>query len=427
VLLVVWLARERGHRDTARADARSVPRTASARVEPTPALTSEAETAPVVIDAVEVEKQRVCAGEENLITVRAHAVDPADTPELRILVDGQPGTRVALRPEAYLKPDGTPPKVIALLDDHRQVSVQIPQFEVVESCRPERTLVVQNRAVPNLEDTWELWARVIERPQRATPTAPPFRAVRYHWQFDDAGSVDSESSIVTRSFRDRPQTSLVSEVLVTCTAYAEDGTTLVARHLLQFHNLAYETLARKGTIRLQVDHAQFPEPNERGVVVWPVRIWHHADAPVTISDLWAIRVDRSNMTLREERVDVSAVLGATRVPSTGIRATVQLDTRAEPDVAYVMYRMLGHTDDGAPAAGSFSVMRPTDPPTREHHEPVNDPQLVAKIVAAQRILGRSSVTDEDLWRLEREGKLEGVTVEPSELPVRWRDAPTHIR
>lgn len=424
-LLIVWLGtRDRGEQlRTARRGDSSAIRATRAHVGPMPALVTAATDPAVVIDSVEVEKQRVCAGEENLITVRAHAVDPADAPELRIFIDGQPGTRVALRPDAYLKPDGSPPKVTALLDDHRQVSVEIPRFDVVESCRPARTLIVQSRAVPNLEDTWELWAHVVERSEHGAPIASAFRPVRYHWQFDAGGSVDSESPIITRSFRDRPQTSLVSEVLITCTAHAPDGTTLVARHLLQFHNLAYETLARKGTIRLQVDHAQFPEPNERGVVVWPVRIWHHYDAPVMISELWAVRVDRSNRTLREERVDIKRVLGTARVPPTGIDATVQLDTRAEPDVAYVMYRVIGRADDGVPAAGGFSVMRPTDPPTREHHVPVNDPQLVAKIVTAQRILGRSSVTDEDLWRLEREGKLDGATIDPSELPARWRDEP----
>ena len=70
--------------------------------------------------------------------------------------------------------------------------------------------------------------------------------------------------------------------------------------------------------------------------------------------------------------------------------------------------LAGHTDDGLVVFGSFSVMRPMAAPTPEKHTPVSDPLLVAKIVATQKILGQKYVSQEDIWRLEREGKLDGV-------------------
>jgi hypothetical protein len=424
--LLAWLTIRRDPRDQRIAAAASAPvaapQSGARPVRSAAPAAGEGPRASVVIDAVEIEKTRLCAGEENLVTVRAHTVDAADAPELKVYVDGQSGTRVVLRPDAYLKPDGSPPRVTAVIDDGRQASVDIPRFEVVSDCRPERTLVVRDRMLPNLEDTRELWAQVVERPREGRSPAAAFRPVRYHWQFGEGAAAESESPIITRSFRDRPQTSLVSDVLVTCTAQAADGSKLVARHSMQFLNAAYEQLARKGSIHLEVDHKQFPEADERGVVVWPVRVWHHYDTPVTITDIRVTRVDRSSMPLRDERAKVESVLGAARIaPRGGIDATVRLDTRAEPEVAYVMYQLIGRADDGTPASGGFSVMRPTEPPTREKHTPVNDPQLMAKIVTAQKLLGRPFVTDEDLWRLEREGRLSDAVLETAELPQRWRE------
>ena len=81
------------------------------------------------------------------------------------LLVSRDGTRVVLKPDAYLKSDGTPPKVTAVLDDGHQVSVDVPRFEVRTDCAPERTLVLHDRMVPNLEDTRELWAQVVEAEQ----------------------------------------------------------------------------------------------------------------------------------------------------------------------------------------------------------------------------------------------------------------------
>ena len=90
----------------------------------------------------------------------------------------------------------------------------------------------------------------------------------------------------------------------------------------------------------------------------------------------------------------------------------------------MLYRVIGRTDDGYLASGQFSVMRPAEAPTPEKSDfRVQDPQMIAKILAAQRLLGQKSVTDEDIWRLQRLGKLEGATVDRSQLPARWVDEP----
>jgi hypothetical protein len=64
----------------------------------------------------------------------------------------------------------------------------------------------------------------------------------------------------------------------------------------------------------------------------------------------------------------------------------------------------GKDSEGLPVRGTFSVMRPPPKPTKGNSNPVVDPLLKEKIIAARKILNRPYVTDEDLWTLERQGK-----------------------
>jgi hypothetical protein len=68
------------------------------------------------------------------------------------------------------------------------------------------------------------------------------------------------------------------------------------------------------------------------------------------------------------------------------------------------YRLSGHSQDGHPVMGSFSVMRPPARPSADNSQAVVDPTLKAKIIAAREILGKDTVNDEDLWQLERQGR-----------------------
>ncbi|HLL85182.1 MAG TPA: hypothetical protein VK420_21105, partial [Longimicrobium sp.] len=57
----------------------------------------------------------------------------------------------------------------------------------------------------------------------------------------------------------------------------------------------------------------------------------------------------------------------------------------------------------------------------ENSNPVEDPVLKAKILAARKILNQPYVTDEDIWRLEREGKLAHLQANPTPRPERIVD------
>jgi hypothetical protein len=72
----------------------------------------------------------------------------------------------------------------------------------------------------------------------------------------------------------------------------------------------------------------------------------------------------------------------------------------------LVFRVEGTSADGKTAIGEFSVMKPPPKPTRENSTPITDPKLLAKLQKALQILGTDTVSQEDIWRLEREGKLQ---------------------
>jgi hypothetical protein len=108
--------------------------------------------------------------------------------------------------------------------------------------------------------------------------------------------------------------------------------------------------------------------------------------------------------------DVADVLGTSTIPAgkEGITTTVVLDTALDPDVFAVTYALSGKSASGEQVMGSFSVMRPPPRPNAENSQFVADPALKAKILAAQGILGKDVVSDDDLVRLERLGKFAGL-------------------
>src|SRR6266542_4443880 len=86
---------------------------------------------PPIIDEISVEKSVVCEGEENLVTVRAHAPDPRDDGYLRYVVAGQPGSQVPIR--SYRNTSGLPrpPQTIQVIGRSDATTTEkVPDFTV---------------------------------------------------------------------------------------------------------------------------------------------------------------------------------------------------------------------------------------------------------------------------------------------------------
>ncbi len=379
-----------------------------------PAPAPEAAVPPPVIDAVTVEKREVCSGEDNLITVKAHSPDGNDA-YLHTTIGNGTGMRVPLR--VWLEPDGTYtlPTVAVFGKGNVATFAEVPRY-TVKPCEPERIVEVFSRRMPNSEEDYEFLARVIELPKRDAAPRTPFTPVKYVWTFDDTRTVTTTTPVVSQAMPPAPGQAwaMYFQHLVRVDVLDAAGRKLTGRSSLQVLNTSFENFDKKGIVTLlAVGTPRFPEEGKDGVVRQTFRLFHHWKGEVRLERVTALRgrvPEPGAPPLPEDPSE--AALGVSTIPEgRGVEVAVSLDTKGEPDVALVTYVLEGTTVDGHPARGTFAVMRPPPRPTKENSTPVKDPVLLAKIKKARELLGQEFVTDEDLWRLEREGRFAGLQVQ----------------
>ncbi len=424
-LVVAWLlsSREEPAPEAAVAQART--RAPAAEVAPPPAvapvapaaeepIASVAPPAAPIVDDILVEKQEVCSGEENLITVRAHTPDGNDA-FLHYTVGSGTGQRIPIR--VWLDEDGsyTLPTVTVFTKDNVATRVPVPAY-TVKPCEPERLVHVLSRRLPNSEDDFEFFAKVVERPAvPGQPQGKPFAPVRYVWTFDNEAPVVSGPIVSHTLVGDTGAERMYTQHLVRVDIYDASGRKETGRSSLQVLNTAFENFTKKGIVTLQaVGTPRFPVLDADGVVRQTFRLYHRFRGPVRIERVSAIRAfaPPSDAPPPPEQVDVATLPVALVPGGQGTEVQVSLDTKAEPDVVSLTYALEGTSADGHPARGTFSVMRPPPRPTKETGTQITDPVLLAKVKRARELLGQPYVTDEDIFRLEREGKLADLKVQP---------------
>jgi hypothetical protein len=369
---------------------------------------------PPVIDAVTVEKQEVCSGEDNLISVRAHSPDGNDT-YLHSTIGTGTGMRVPLR--VWLEPDGTyaQPVVTVFGKDNVSTTVPVPRY-TVKSCEPERLVEVLSRRLPNADEDYEFLARIVEVPKRDAAPRTPFTPVKYVWTFDDQHTVTTTAPTTSHTLSGvgTQPWAMYLQHLVLVDVFDAKGRKLTGRSSMQVLNTSFENFDKKGVVTLLARGTpRFPELGEDGVVRQTFRLYHQWKGLVRLERVTALRARVPEVgapPLPEEAAEVS--LGVDVIPEgQGVEVTVSLDTKAEPEVSVITYSLEGNTLDGHPARGTFSVMRPPPRPTKENSKPITDPVLMAKVKKARELLGQPFVTDEDLWRLEREGRFDDLKVQ----------------
>jgi len=373
-----------------------------------------------VIDEVTVEKKEVCEGEENLVTIKAHAPDGSD-PFLHYLVGSQAGQRIPLR--TWLPDDGEDVKLEVKVfgKNNATASAPLPRF-LVKNCRPQRMVNLIPHLKANTFGEYVLEAKVVEVPP-LDPNAkapPPMKVQGYEWSFGDGESATTPAPFAEHSYESRRQDALYSNLLVQVTARGEGGESVTGRAALQLLNPAYEDLAGKGVVTLMVQLTpRFPEVGTDGVVHQRVRLFHFRDKPVYLQGATVFRHRMGDPTGNAvpEREDPFQLMGGNIVPpGRGLDFEARLDTKKDADVFSMEYALEGKDADGLPARGAFSVMRPPEAPTKQNSMPVNDPALKQKILAARRILNKPYVTDDDLIQLEREGKFADLPPLPPQPP-----------
>lgn len=390
-------------RTTTRTPAPGPTRAAAAAPRPTPAprhvrVADQPPPSEVVIDDVTIDKTEACEGEEVLVTVSAHAADPADDDHLHAVIDGVPGMSVAL--VAHQRgPDSPPPEVIVFGRGETRATAPVPPF-TVRDCAATRRLGIAYRLALNTNAEFEFDATV-------TSDAAPFVAASYQWDFGDGTTATTTAPHAVHDYGQRPQVAVYASLLVQVTARAASGDAVLGRKTILFHNPQYANLEFAGVVTLVVELTpRFPSIVD-GQVVQGVRLWHHQPAPVRITRVRARRnssVPGSEPVITE--VPVASLLGTTTVPPSGLNLALTLDVASDPDVFSVDYLLDGESAEGYPVESTFSVMKPPVP-TAEHHVAVDDPELVERILLARQLLGKDLVSEEDLRDLQRRGAFDG--------------------
>ena len=374
---------------------------------PSPLRAPPAPPAPPIVDSIAVEKEEVCEGEENLVTIKAHTPDGNDA-FLHYRIGPASGSAVPIRSYLDDRRQATPHRVTVFGKNNVATTVALPPFRV-KACEPAPVVVIEHRLRPNTLAELDFDAHILSTAAKDADgaAASTFRARRFAWSFGDAARMETSVPHVTHDFTRRPQDTLYTTFLVTVEVLGEDGRVLKARHSVELLNPAFEAFAYKRVVVLFADlEPRFPVLSAGGTVDQGVRLWHVHPSVVEITKVTMTRThaDPSRRS-PPEPLPVSSVLGATHVPpGKGIEFHVVLDTRSHPDELSRSFALEGRTPEGYVVRGAFSVMKPPPRPTKQQHEPIADPILLTKIKIAREVLHREFVTDEDLWTLERAGQ-----------------------
>ena len=413
VLLALRLLREDGEAppaDPARA-ASIVEAPASPGARPPPARVApisaqaQAVPAPPVFDLVRVEKEEVCEGEENLVTVHAHTIDGNDA-FLQYTVAGEAGAQVPVR--AFLGREGKPTAQYAVAFTRNNVAtrIELPAYRV-KNCRPARVLVVTVRMLPNSSGEREFTAAV------QTLEGAAFTPAWYEWSFGDGAASVTPGPIAAHDYSGLPQKTAFTDLLVKVKALDGSGESVEGRLPLHIRNVAFFARQRGVAILFAEPTPRFPAAGPDGIVRQTFRLWHAEDSPVQITGATLAR-----LTLppgpgsvpeppKPVAVDPARLLRALEIPpGVSLEQPMEYDFAADPAAYGAVYEIQGVTVAGMQARGEIAILRPPPRPTRENSVPVDDPAMAMKIRRAMEILGKQTVSQDDLFRLEREGKLQ---------------------
>jgi hypothetical protein len=369
-----------------------------------------------IIDEIILEKDEVCEGEQNLITVKAHTTNDTDA-FLHYTIGEATGVQVPVR--SYKSEKGGKRQIRVFGRNNVATVVDMPHFRV-KDCKVPRMAVIGFRVLPNTPDVYEFFAKIVEMGNKDVANPEPFKPKKFTWSFGDGASVTTHTPRVEHDYGDRLRDVMHSQFMVNLEIEEENGNKLKARRSVQILNPTFQVLHERGIVLLYASmEPRFPTLDDDGIVEQHVRIRHGLSESVRITKITATKIyEDSAGKAPPEKLDPATVLGSTIVPArSGIETTLQLDTVHDEFIQSINYSLEGTATDGRPARGRFSIMRPPPKVTKENSRPITDPVLLAKVKKAREILGKDVVNDEDIWRLEREGQFKDLEVDPDAVPA----------
>lgn len=330
---------------------------------------------------ITVEKPVVCAGEENLVTVRPGAEEIS-----RVIVDGIPGMRVPVRGVAIGE---TRTLVTLVRPDGRTEQLEGPRFDVVACDDVAPQVVVERRSLANAPSGFAFRVRPLDR---------PIREVR--WDFGDGSHEVRDATAAVHDYARRVQRSEHAYFLIRAEVTFDDGTRAEGRVSLELPNLAAR-IRRAGGVLIEGHRPErFPSERDDGTVRADFVLFHHEGESVALeSVLVTTRYDDG--TEQEEELPASA-LGFAELPAGEERVvSLSIDDRTIAQRTWQVRGRLGTS----PAQGTLTLMRPLAP-TEEDATPVPE-SLARRIRRARALLGKDVVSLTELRELHEAGVLDG--------------------
>ncbi len=308
----------------------------------------------VEIDAIDVDKQQACKGEEITVSVRARATERDGGRFLSYGVMGHPdsvGPRFTLRLEESLAVDW----MRVFVRGRRGAAVKAVPPVVVKDCETPDVVTIDVQRKPEMMDRAWLTARLAQR--GATAEASPLRPVEYRWTFDDGTTQTTQTPDVEHNFENRRQNVAHAYYFVSVEARDTNGRTARGSRSLRFVNLGFRPLIHDKQV---VVFSAIDPRAAGGEKVW---LYHGHDEAVRIDRIIVNDIIRGanggDVTVATNGHDAMTLLGFAEIPPGKSIATRDLAALRPAEAGKQrVVEITGHTASGHTARGAFNLLAP---------------------------------------------------------------------
>lgn len=363
-----------------------------------------------------VEKSEVCVGEPSLI--RTIATSTAGPPgNLITAIAGMPGSA-----GSFLRFDGEPGmrRVTMTLRDPF-VPDKFAEEEVyieLKDCYAPATLVVEATPDQMVPDRYAFIAKLLKLEKDNPPTRLADVATSYSWDFGDGETEVTEgfeTGHVFPSESERSSSDHFQTYVVTVEALDRDGNRLAKGYETVFiYNLRRQSKDNQGIIELVANFRDIAETDEQGNKSMPVTLVNiDAEETVGLIEVQLRELGCDGEIANEETVAAITLFPETRIgPGKSVEGTLTVEAPAARNVCRVFAAVTGKSSPGSlDAVGSFALTV-----GEAFRQPITDEQQLEVIKQVTAILGKASFTDEDVRRLEDEGKIPRGVLRPAAPP-----------
>jgi hypothetical protein len=313
-----------------------------------------------IIDRIIVEKSEVCAGEENVVRVEAHASDGKNE-YLSVSIDDPGsgrtfwGSRIPVRLQRPL----TRPMRVVVHGRTGVAGADVPHITVKNCVAPAQVVIDVRRTLDAL-DRVTLKATLLEPADGARGGALVVES--YDWEFGDGAKETSSGAEVEHSYEAREQNVAQASYVVNVTMKWRDGRQARGSRAVAFVNAGFGQWAREGSVLVSAGVQETAPATDSSPPSERIWLYHGYRQPVRIEKVrlreTVLDGDKERETLNRE-YEPSELLGFAELPP-GVSLTTRDLSSFRPTVRnatavrYVEVR--GRTRDGKAATGTFTLV-----------------------------------------------------------------------